>query len=121
MKHIVPKINKSYKTSFDASAISNIDLPQKSKKIIEEYNNSKSINDDYDLAAFTSNRQLVFGFHYMHKGNKNFIPELDPSVIYFSSAQMFSKMIYNYKRDLLSQSSLFTTKKEAQSLDVTVK
>lgn len=125
MKHIVPKVNESYTTSFDTSDISNIDLPEKSKEVIEEYNNSKSINDDYDLAAFTSNNQLVFGFHYMHKGNKNFIPELDPSVIYFSSAQMFSKMIYNYKRDLLNQSSLFKTNKEGknetQSLDVTVK
>jgi hypothetical protein len=125
MKHIVPKVNKFYKTSFDASDISNIDIPEKSKEIIEEYKNSKSINDDYDLAVFTSNHQLVFGFDYMYKGNKNFIPELDPSVIYFSSAQLFSKMIYSYKRELLSQSSLVRTtsneKKENQSIDATIK
>lgn len=104
MKHIKPKPIKSIQTSFNFNDVSFDDMPESSKKVANNYIKSNTYNDSYDLAVHTSNKKLVYGFDYLYKGKKKFIPELDPCLIYFSNAQMFSKMIYSYKRELLIKS-----------------
>ncbi|MCT4630188.1 hypothetical protein [Winogradskyella sp.] len=113
MKHIVPKTIKTYKTSFDLNDIKEEDIPEKSKDIAKEFLESTDYDDDYDIMVHTSNNKATFGFDYLYKQEKKFIPELDPSVIYFSSAQLFSGMIYNYKKELLNR--------DTQSIDEAMK
>lgn len=104
MKHIVPKTIKTYKTSFDLNDIKEEDIPEKSKVIAKEFLESADYKDEYDIMVHTSCNKATFGFDYLYKQEKKFIPELDPSVIYFSSAHLFSGMIYNYKKELLKNS-----------------
>ncbi|MWW24282.1 hypothetical protein [Algibacter lectus] len=124
MKHIVPKTIKIFKTSFDFKDIKEEDIPEESKEVAKDVLKSKNYDDNYDIMVQTSNNKATFGFDYLYKQEKKFIPELDPSVIYFSSAQLFSGMIYNYKKELLKNSfSLkdITKNKSNQSLDDTIK
>ncbi|GAA3594520.1 hypothetical protein Q4Q39_06830 [Flavivirga amylovorans] len=124
MRHILPKTIKTFKTSFDSNSISSEDNTKKGNEIASKFLKSESYNDEFDLMVHTSNNKATFGFDFLYKSEKKFIPELDPSVIYFSSAQLFSGMIYNYKKDLLRNS--FSLKdiakdKPNQSLDDTMK
>lgn len=124
MKHIRPKPIKSIQTSFNLDDVSYDDIPEKSKKVADDYLKSKSYDDSHDLAVHTTNKKLVFGFDYLYKGMRKFIPELDPCLIYFSNAQMFSKMIYQYKRELLTKSfelGNISNSEENQTIDDTIK
>lgn len=124
MKHIRAKPIKSVQTSFNFKDISYDDIPESCKKVADNYLKSDSYDDSHDLAVHTSNKKLVFGFDYFYKGKKKFIPELDPCLIYFSNAQMFSKMIYQYKRELLIKSfevAYIVKNKENQTIDDTIK
>lgn len=101
MKHIKPKAITVIKTSFDHNGIPDLPPEKRSRKKANDFINSKSYNDEMDLAMITSNGHVIFGFDYLHNEKKKIIPELDPSVIYFSSAQLFSKMIYDYRNQLI--------------------
>lgn len=124
MKHIRPKPIKSIQTSFNSEDITYDDMPETSKKVADDYLKSNSYDDSHDLAVHTSNKKLVFGFDYLYKGKRKFIPELDPCLIYFSNAQMFSKMIYQHKRELLTKSfevGNINDSEENQTIDDTIK
>ncbi|WP_299674346.1 hypothetical protein [uncultured Dokdonia sp.] len=106
MRHIIPKNTQTIKLNFDVNEISSEDMPLESKKIAQDYLTSKTYNDEFDLIAATEDNQLIFGFEYLYKNQMRYIPELDPSVVYFSSAQLFREKIYKYKTELLKNSTI---------------
>jgi hypothetical protein len=99
MKHIKPKNTKTIKVNFSTNEISSENNPPESNKIAHDYLSSKTYSD-WDIMIQEDNK-LIFGFDYLYKNEMRYIPELDPSIVYFSSAQLFRKKIYHYKRELL--------------------
>lgn len=106
MIHIRLKPTQRIKTNFNASEITEgIEIPQESKDFAEEYMTSNLLSDDYgmDLMLFM-NREVIYGFDYLHNGKKIIIPEINPALIFYSNAIMSQKHINQYKQILLDNS-----------------
>src|SRR5690606_27394528 len=94
------------RTDFNiAEETSKIPLPQASKDFIKEYMSSDKLSDDFDqdiLLMFE--RELIYGFDYLHGKEKLLIPEINPVTIFFSNAVMSHRKLYNLKDKLLKSS-----------------
>jgi len=104
--HIVLKATKRITTTSNISKVKNeVELPEKSKKFINEYMTTDKLSDelDKDLALVFEN-DIIFGFDYLHNGKKLVIPEINPILIFYSNALMSLKLLYRYKENLLSKS-----------------
>ncbi|WP_046756517.1 hypothetical protein [Kordia jejudonensis] len=121
MKNIEPKNIVQVDINFDLNNINSSNVPNESILDAKNYLKLKEYTDD-DFWCFTSNQKKIRGFDYKHKNQMKFVPELDPCLIYFSSAQMFSKMIYSYKKEFLNNLSFIdpSKNKDAQDLGKTM-
>lgn len=117
MKNIEPKNIVQVNFNFDLNNINSSDVPNKSILDAKNYLKLKEYSND-DFWCFTSNQKTIRGFDYKHKNQMKFVPELDPCLIYFSSAQMFSKMIYSYKKEFLNNLSFIDPSKNNNAQDV---
>ncbi|WP_298416752.1 hypothetical protein [uncultured Kordia sp.] len=117
MKNIIPKNMAQIDINFDVDDLKSIDVPHESIEYAKNYLESKEYADG-NFIGVTSDRKAIMGFDYKHKNQMKFVPELDPCLIYFSSAQMFSKMIYSYKKDLLCNLSFIEPSKNINAQDL---
>jgi hypothetical protein len=104
--HIALKPTKRINTDFDIQkATKEIEIPEKSKNLINDYHTSKKLSDEYGqdlMLAFE--RALIYGFDYRYKQDKIFIPELNPVTVFFSNATMSLKKLIEYREILFSES-----------------
>lgn len=104
MSHIGLKYSKQIKldTASIKPALQN-KSSEKGKKFMDDYleNNHFAEESDYDLTLFTKD-SVIFGFDFLHNGQKLLLPEINPVTIYFSNAVMSSIKITKYKKILLS-------------------
>jgi hypothetical protein len=117
MKNIIPKNIQQYNTDFDFDDLKAEDVPKKSIQKANNYLKSKKYSDG-NMISVTNQRKAIMGFDYLYKNQMKFVPELDPCLVYFSSAQMFSKMIFNYKRGLLDNLSNIDPSKNKNVQDI---
>lgn len=101
--HIVLKPTKKIeKNSNLSNALKNAEIPDKSRELAKDYLKTKKLSDDlsHDL-LMEFDYALIFGFDFLHDGNKYLIPEINPTTILYSNARMF------YKNLMLSKIKLF--------------
>lgn len=117
MRHIKLKPTKFIKVDFDiAESVKNIEIPIESKKSIENYLKTDILTDEKDI-YMSNNDGISSCFDYVYKRNKLMIQEINPSLIFYSNAQMFLKQIYPLKRNLLENSPYITKLGEFKNLD----
>ena len=91
---------------FNPSEITNgIEIPEESKKIATEVQNSKKTSDQYGydvMLLFDDN--IVFGFDVFHLGKKIVLPELNPVTIFYSNALMTHKNLISSQKSLIEDS-----------------
>ncbi|WHT40370.1 hypothetical protein QNH98_07240 [Myroides sp. mNGS23_01] len=117
MQHIKLKPTQLISIDYNISDItqnSNQDFSD-SKKIEEEYVKSSNHSDQIgmDLMLFTEN-SIVFGFDYSYKSDKIFIPEINPTLIFFSNAIMSVKSAKQFRTNLMKDSPSLMKKSQTE-------
>lgn len=106
MVHIKLKPSKKFDINFDPLEITkDIEIPDESKKIADEYLNSNTLaeNKGYDI-MIAFNDSIIYGFDYNYKNRKLIIPELNPITIFYSNAIMSFGQLEHYKNVFLTKS-----------------
>lgn len=106
MVHIKLKPTQRIETDFNASELTdNVEIPQESKDFAKEYMTSNLLADEYgmDIMLIMDN-EVIYGFDYLFNEKKIFIPEINPSLIFYSNALMSHKNLDKLRIDLLENS-----------------
>lgn len=106
MVHIRLKPTQRIETDFNTSEITeNIEIPQESKDFAKEYMTSNLLADDYDMdiMMFLKN-EIIYGFDYLFNDQKIVIPEINPTLIFYSNAIMSHKNLDQFRTALLENS-----------------
>ncbi|NMH28066.1 hypothetical protein [Flavobacterium silvaticum] len=106
MPHAIIKPTKAIKIDFDPSNIPIDIIPKESLELVKRYLESDELAEEsqYDIYGIYP-EQLIFGFDLNHEGEKLFIPELNPILIFFSSAAMSFPMLNLFRKKLFENAA----------------
>ncbi len=104
--HIKLKPTQRFEINIDPrDTFNNADIPEESEELVKSYKKSKKLLDDYnkDLTIVFDN-ELIFGFDFLHDGQKFIIPEINPTTIFYSNAVMSHKKLIAFREELYKNS-----------------
>ena len=102
MAHTKLKSTTELKINFDPSELKFESAPEESKKKAEQYISSDQLADG-DIMMFLEDK-VIYGYDYLYKGKKLILPEVNPTLIFFSNAIMSSNTLQYYKEVLFNES-----------------
>ena len=104
--HIKLKPTQRFDINFDPMGINNnVDIPAESLEMVKKYKKSKKLLEDYNKdLSIVFDDEMIFGFDYLHNGQKYIIPEINPTTIFYSNAVMSHKRLISFREDLFKNS-----------------
>jgi len=105
MAHIRLKPSKQINIDFDPKELDDIPIPAESQKYARDYMKSKKLaeDDDFDLLLMFEDK-VIFGFDYLHQGEKRLLVELNPVTIFYANSVMSFGSLKHYRKLLFAQS-----------------
>lgn len=109
LPHIRLKTTTTIKKNFDIqNVVKNVEIPEKSKKIGNEFMSSKKLADEYGFDLMLEyEASMVFGFDFVADNQRKIIPELNPVLIFYSNAVMFHRNLLTSKKILIENSPTY--------------
>lgn len=78
-----------------------LDTPPESRKIQKQYSSTDKLSDDLGFDMFLEfEDSMVYGFDFLHKGEKLIQLELNPTSIFYSNAVMFHRNLISTRESL---------------------
>lgn len=86
----------------------NLDTPPESRKIQKQYSTTDKLSDDLGFDMFLEfEDSMVYGFDFLHKGEKLIQLELNPTSIFYSNAVMFHRNLISTRESLYKESPTY--------------
>lgn len=103
MPHIKFKPTRRFAIDFNPRELNKIEVPEESKIIARKYLKSNELNDGAIMLLFEN--EVIYGFDYLYQNKKLAVPEINPVTIFFSNAVMSHRLLIEYKKKLIENSS----------------
>ena len=106
LTHINLKPTQKHEKDFQIKdVVKDLEFPEESKRLSYDFYKSDKLSDElgYDLLIEFED-SIIYAFDFLSNGEKLIIPELNPTIIFYSNAVMFHRNLMESKRTLIEKS-----------------